>query len=206
MFMRRTKRHPIRRVGNLLWPEIGVRRWLRYLQLKLARLPGTPYSIAAGFACGAAVSMTPFVGLHFVLAALLAWVIGANVVAGLIGTAVGNPWTFPFIWTFVHNLGSWLLAGEPTGAETGSAHLAIMFGDLFQGSLTMDWGAMLRGAWPILGPMLVGSIPVGIVTWLVFYLPLKRLISGYQSRRLKRRLRRKAEQAGFSGMGVPNGS
>ena len=78
--------------------------------------------------------------------------------------------------------------------------------EFLRGSLTMDFGAMLRVAWPILWPMLVGSVPVGIVTWLAFYVPLRRLISGYQSRRLKNRLRRKAEQAGFSGMEVPNGS
>ena len=70
----------------------------------------------------------------------------------------------------------------------------------------VDAGAVLRSAWPILWPMLVGSLPAAIVTWLVFYLPLRRLISSYQTRRLKSRLRRKAEQAGFTGMEATDGS
>ena len=43
---------------------------------RIKRLPGTPQSIAAGVACGVAASFTPFIGLHFVLAALFAWLVG----------------------------------------------------------------------------------------------------------------------------------
>jgi hypothetical protein len=35
---------------------------------------------------------------HFVLSALLAYIARANIIASAIGTVVGNPWTFPFIW------------------------------------------------------------------------------------------------------------
>ena len=51
------------------------------------RLPGTPYDIAAGFACGAAISFTPFIGFHVVLGMVIARLIKANMVAALIGTA-----------------------------------------------------------------------------------------------------------------------
>ena len=54
----------------MLWPRRGWTRMALYIQHRLGRLPGTPYRIAAGFACGAAISFTPFLGLHFVLAAL----------------------------------------------------------------------------------------------------------------------------------------
>ncbi|MDJ0951304.1 MAG: DUF2062 domain-containing protein [Alphaproteobacteria bacterium] len=204
--MRRTKRHPLRHIGNFVWPEIGLKRWFRYLCLRVSRLPGTPYSIAAGLACGAAISMTPFVGLHFVLAAALAWMIGANIIAGLIGTAVGNPWTFPFIWASVHNVGTWMVDGQAVAGEPAAGQLADMFGHLLTDTLTLNLSGVAENAWPIFWPMLVGSIPSAILIWLVCYFPLRRLISGFQQRRLKRRLKRKAKQAGFTGMEVPNGS
>lgn len=205
MFSRRKKRHPLRKVGDFFWPEIGFQRMLRYLWLRLARMPGTPYSIAAGFACGAAVSMTPFVGLHFVIAAALAWMINANMVAGLIGTAVGNPWTFPFIWAFVHTLGQWILPGPGVG-EPAARDFADMFGRLLHDLLTFDIAGVAEYAWPMLWPMLVGGIPTAIVAWIVVYLPMRRLISGFQQSRLKRRLRKKAVRAGFSQQDVSNGS
>ena len=55
---------------NIIWPTIGWKRLLRYWVIRITRLPGSVYSISAGFACGAAISFTPFVGLHFILGAL----------------------------------------------------------------------------------------------------------------------------------------
>ena len=48
------------------------------------------FRFGVGFACGAAVSFTPFIGFHSALAALLAWSIGGNILASAIGTAVGH--------------------------------------------------------------------------------------------------------------------
>ena len=54
--------------------------------------------VAAGVAAGAFTSFTPFMGLHFLFAALFAWAIRGNLLASALGTFVGNPLTFPFIW------------------------------------------------------------------------------------------------------------
>ncbi len=43
-------------------------------------MPGSPYSIAVGVACGVAVSFTPLIGLHFLIAVILAWLLGGTVV------------------------------------------------------------------------------------------------------------------------------
>lgn len=197
MFMRRSKSSRWRRLGNFFWPEIGLRRWLKYIRHRIARIPGTPYAIAAGFACGAAVSMTPFVGLHFVLAAIFAWMIGANIVSGLIGTAVGNPWTFPFIWVWIFNLGTWILGGPMPvdGTAPEAATLSTMFGHLVGAGLQFDLDYIFKSAWPIILPMLVGGVPTGIVTWVAFYFPLKRLIARHQRRQIARRIRRKEKRA-----------
>lgn len=196
MFMRRNKSSRWRRLLNFFWPEIGLGRWLRYVRHRIARIPGTPYAIAAGFACGAAVSMTPFVGFHFLLAAAVAWLIGANVVAGLLGTAVGNPWTFPAIWVFIFNVGTWILGGPPPteGNAPEAATLSYMFGHLVEAFLQLDMNYIVERAWPIIMPMLVGGVPTSVVVWIAFYFPLKRLIAAHQHRLVERRIRRKEKR------------
>lgn len=172
------RRHPLpfhKRAGAVIWPRGGWRRSGAYVAHRLRRLPGTPYRIAAGFASGAAVSFTPFIGLHFVLAALLALVVRGNVIAAAIGTAVGNPWTFPFIWLWTYSLGRWILGGESLTALPENPS----FQHIFQNPLE------------VLLPMIVGAFPTAVVAWFVFFWPLQRMVAGYQKarrRRLKKRL------------------
>ena len=66
--------------------------------LKLIRVKDSVDKLAIGFACGAMVSFTPFIGFHFFLAIIFAFILRGNIVASLIGTFIGNPFTFPFIW------------------------------------------------------------------------------------------------------------
>ena len=81
MFKRRAKLSLWSVARNFLWPRIGWNRSTKYVIHRVSRLRGTPYALAAGFACGAAISFTPFVGLHFLLSAALAWLIRANIIA-----------------------------------------------------------------------------------------------------------------------------
>ena len=71
MFQRRNKLSLVQMARNFLWPRIGWHRSTKYVMHRVSRLRGTPYALAAGFACGAAISFTPFVGLHFLLSACL---------------------------------------------------------------------------------------------------------------------------------------
>ena len=67
--------------------------WLKYKKYwksRLAKLKGTPQSIAVGAACGIAISFTPFVGAHMMLAMIMAWVLRGNIMAALVGTTVGT--------------------------------------------------------------------------------------------------------------------
>ena len=99
MLFRRRKPLDIRdRVLGWLWPKTGFRRAFAYLKQRLIRLPGSDYSLAMGFTCGVVVSFTPFVGFHFFLAGLLAWMLRGNVLVSAVATLVGNPWTFPLFW------------------------------------------------------------------------------------------------------------
>ena len=182
MFRRRLNLNFFQRAWQLLWPRSGWLRSTHYLLHRIRRLPGTPYAIAGGFACGAAVSFTPFVGLHFVMAALLAWAMRCSILASAIGTAVGNPWTFPFIWVWVYNLGHWMGAGEAAGSAD-SLDFGAQFAAMMEAFLRADFAYHWNIAWPILWPMLAGGIPTAIVVWFVFYLPLREAIAAYQHRR-----------------------
>ena len=192
--------------GALIWPRSGFRRTGRYLVHRVKRLPGTPYAIAAGFASGAAVSFLPLVGLHFILGAILAFTIRANVIASAIGTAIGNPWTFPFIFLWAYKLGAWLLGPEamPSDQSFELGEFIVQFGRAF--GLTLGYLAVLDVAhlksevwplwrdviWPIWWPMMVGGVPTALFVWCLIYFPLRRLVAGYQARRVRKMAERRA--------------
>ena len=179
MFRRKDKKSIIQRFVGFLWPKMGWMRTANYWGIRVNRLPGSVYSIAGGFACGAAVSFTPFVGLHFVLGAALAWIIRGNIIASAIGTAVGNPWTFPFIWYWIYKLGLWISFGVEGSSQT-NIDFAALFGEAGEAALKFDYEYLMDTAWPILLPMLIGSIPTSIVMWLFFYYLIKYVMKSYR--------------------------
>lgn len=185
MFKRRNPRTLGKKILGFFWPSIGWRRASAYNLHRLARIPGSTYAIAGGFACGAAISFTPFVGLHFIIAAVLAWIIRANILASVIGTAVGNPWTFPFIWTWLYQTGAWMVSEHlPEGAKT--PEFSKFFGYMLEALLSLDMKFLLETAAPVFLPMLASGIPTAIVVWWIVYLPLKYTVRKYQKRRRRR--------------------
>jgi len=105
LFKRREKGNFISNILYFLWPKKGWRRIIKYIALRLKRLPHSPHSIALGFTFGISASITPFFGLHFFIGIFLAWLFRVSIFASLIGNLVGNPWTFPFIWIMNYKVG-----------------------------------------------------------------------------------------------------
>ena len=178
MFQRRIRLSNFQRLKELVWPRQGWRRSTRYIAHRLGRLPGTPYRIAAGFACGAAISFTPFFGFHFLLSALLCLILRGNILASAIGTVVGNPWTFPFISAWTLSLGWWLIDSE----------------DSHQISSGSIWQYMTENFWSAFWPMTVGAVPTVVVVWFVAFVPIYMIVKQYQRAR-QWRIRRKASKA-----------
>ena len=174
VFRRRNPMSLAQRAKALVWPERGWHRAGRYIAHRLGRLPGTPYRIAAGFACGAAVSFTPFIGLHFLLAAGICLLIRGNLIASAIGTVVGNPWTFPFIWAWIYTLGRWMLGAGAADELPSGLTIAYIF----------------DRPWEVLVPMMVGGAPTALAAWVAVYFPVRSVDAQYQKAR-RRRLRRK---------------
>jgi len=183
LFRRRTPLSLLRRIGRWLWPSAGWRRAATYLAHRVRRLPETPYRIAAGFACGAAISFTPFIGFHFIGAALLAVLLRANVLASALGTVVGNPWTFPLIWAWIYGLGR-KLTGHEVISDLPNA-LSLQY--IFDRPLEVFW------------PMTVGGVPTAIIAWFAFFVPVRGAVIEYQ----RARQWRIHHRARFRSGGVP---
>jgi uncharacterized protein (DUF2062 family) len=190
MFGRRNPLPTHHRVWSFVWPKAGWRRATRYMAHRVRRLPGTPYRIAAGIACGAAVSFTPFIGLHFISAALLALLLRGNIVASAIGTAVGNPWTFAIIWPTTYGFGRWLLGESTAAAQTQDPDFIRLFSGLVRASLEFDLVHIIDHVWPVLWPMTVGGIPSGVVVWIAVFWLVRGAVAEYQHAR-HRGMRRK---------------
>lgn len=182
MFARRKKRGLTESIHRSVWPRTGWRRALTYFWKRVVRLTASPHAVAAGAAAGAFASFTPLVGFHFLLSFALAFVVRGNMLAAGLGTAVGNPLTFPFIWGATYEVGRWILSGghhEISAASVDDpSHEAIGRGILEVG---------LDRLWPIMKPMLVGAVPLGTISAVITYSAVFFSVRSLQARRRHRR-------------------
>lgn len=72
-----------------------------------------PAHIAAGFAVGVFISITPFFGLHTVLAVAAAFLFRLNKLTTITGAWVNTPFTVPPLLIGSYKLGEWLLGQPP---------------------------------------------------------------------------------------------
>lgn len=141
---------------------LGLQNFLGKIITKLKSLRGSNKSIAEGFATGAAMSFTPFVGFHLLLALILAKVTKQNGVAAALGTIVGNPWTFPFIWYADLRLGEFILATENIHEKID---FTVLFKELFYCVIMLDFDRFFSDIYPVFVPMLIGCIPFCVSAW-----------------------------------------
>jgi uncharacterized protein len=169
LFKRREAESVFGKIRVHLWPRRSWSRSSRYVIYRLRRLSDSPHAVALGFAAGVFAASTPFIGAHMVMAALLAWVIGGSLVAALLGTFIGNPLTYPLFWYSTYEVGELMLG---PGAEKPSIDLSA---GIFQSSVEQ--------LWPLLKPMTLGSIPVGLALAALSYVLVKPMVDAYKHRR-----------------------
>jgi len=169
LFRRREAESLLGRMRVHLWPRRSWSRSSRYVVYRLRRLSDSPHAVAIGFAAGVFSAVTPFLGTHMIMAALIAWAIGGSIVAALLGTFVGNPLTYPVFWYSTYEMGNLMLGG------TAAKHRIDLSDGIFQSSLEQ--------LWPILKPMSLGSIPVGLGLAALSYVLVKPMVEAYQHRR-----------------------
>lgn len=178
-----------------MWPKMGFSRFFKYILIKVKRMPGRPHFIAAGVACGVFASFTPLVGVHLIFSAVFAFIFKGSIIASFIGTAVGNPWTFPIIWFASYRLGLFFMGIYQQEMQIQSVNFIHLFQNFFGALIQLDFEKFKLEILPLWLPMLIGSIPLGLLAGLCTYFPLKKMIATYQEHREKSLARR---QLGFS--------
>lgn len=181
------------------------------MKLRVRRLPDTPQKISRGIAAGVFTAFTPFYGLHFVLAAVIARLMRGNILAALLGTFFGNPLTYIPIGVVALSTGYWVL-GLPYNARFFGigrnipdefCALGCRFGRAFSdiwaniraifGPAKAEWAGLREFYAEVFLPYLVGGILPGLVAAAIAYYLSLPVISAYQNRRRKS-LRAKLDQ------------
>ena len=184
LFRRRDPPAVGEKVRIFLLPRKSYGRSFKYYGKRVLRLSGSPHAVAAGVAAGVAASCTPFIGFHFILSFVFAFFVRGNMLAAALGTAVGNPLTFPLIWFITFRIGSAIEGLWREGPRQRPPP------DFAEGILTNGWDAIS----PLLRPMLIGAVPLGIVSGLVFYVFVRWASGLYQRSRRERLAEKRAER------------
>jgi len=203
MFRRRKPLSTLNQMRAFIWPERGFRRLFSYLFQRIIRLPGSPASIASGFAAGVAASFTPFLGLHFILAAALAMLFRGNVLASAIGTFFGNPWTFILIWLADYEVGLGIIRSLNYGADLHVLSIEEL-GEIMGNALkfmsfsgAISWAEMSRDLEQVFMPLLIGGTMLGAVAGLISFLITLWVVKGWRLHRA-RRLEKAAARAALA--------
>ena len=191
-FGRKKKKKLIISIYNFIKIFFAFSRTKKYISLSIKRIKGTPQALSLGLATGIAISFTPFIGLHALLAIFISWVIGGSMAAALIGTLFGNPWTFPFIWYFTFEIGQFINYGFLSYEEEFSFKVIkkevstllaivkniIIFANIFELEENV---AKLK----LIPFMLVGSIPLVFISWLFSYFSFLIIFKSYKKKVIK---------------------
>ena len=192
VFRRRDRRSVLRTIADFLYPRGGWTRAFHYVKHRVRRLPDTPERIARGIFAGVFTTFTPFYGLHFIVAFLLARTFRGNVFAALMATFFGNPLTYVPIGVVSLKTGYLLLGtrfDETVHRSFGGKFvdagddLKDNFFALFT-DRTADWHGLAVFYHEIFFPYMIGGIIPGVVAGgIAYYLSLP-LIRAYKKRRM----------------------
>ncbi len=207
MFKRRDSRPILRVVAEAFWPRGGWVRAAYYVKHRMHRLPGTPEQIARGVFAGIFTVFTPFFGLHFVVAAILAKIMRGSILAALLATFLGNPLTYVPIAYISLQTGHWLLGTTIRGQLNDSIfhRFSAAAGDLWHNFLAIftpeqaHWADLALFYDGVFFPWMVGCLLPGILCGAIGYYVSVPLIRAYQksrSARLRKKMEKLRAQAG----------
>jgi uncharacterized protein len=191
IFKRRDPKPALRALAEFLWPRGGWTRAFHYVKHRMRRLPDTPERIARGIWAGVFTTFTPFYGLHFIVAALIARAMQGNILAALMGTFFGNPLTYVPIGLVSLQTGHWVLGTRMNADEHRSffGKFSDAGSDLWHNVVaiftpdTMDWSGLIVFWQQVFYPYLIGGILPGIISASICYYLSVPLLRAYQKRR-----------------------
>ena len=193
-----------------LWsyvPSRSLKKWGRgiaYHWHRLNRIKGSTRSIALGFAFGASISMTPFIGVHLLMGAILTLLCRGSMAAMLIAlTLFGNPWMIPLIFWIDYSVGRLFIDRPLPDFSDGTGlisdlHLTIKhFLEFMFGKISIsEFASHLYELYLTLLPYIIGSIPVTLFMFFFCFYAVEEAIIIYNTNRHKKRnLKRKEGNA-----------
>ena len=194
-FGRKKKKRLIISIFNFIKIFFAFSRTKKYISLSIKRIKGTPQALSLGLATGIAISFTPFIGLHALLAIFISWIIGGSMAAALIGTLFGNPWTFPFIWYFTFEIGQFINYGFLSYEEEFSfksikkeiSTLLVILKNIivFANMPELEENVQKLKLVPF---MMIGSIPVVFIAWILSYFSFLIIFKSYRKKVKKNKI------------------
>lgn len=191
VFKRRDRRSLLQILTEMIYPRGGWGRAFLYVQHRVRRLPDTPERIARGIWAGVFTTFTPFYGLHFVVAFLIARMIRGNILAALSGTFFGNPLTYVPIGIVSLKTGYFLL-----GTRFDEGRHRSFFGKFADASRDLkdniialftdahpNWEGLRVFYHEIFFPYMIGGLLPGILAGTIAYFLSVPVIRAYQNRR-----------------------
>ena len=188
-FGRKKKKKLIISFFNFIKVFFAFSRTKKYISLSIKRIKGSPQALSLGLATGIAISFTPFIGLHALLAILISWIIGGSMAAALIGTLFGNPWTFPFIWYFTFEIGQFINNGFMSYQAEFSFQsikkeiftLLVILKNIVVFANIPELEESVKNL-KLIPFMIVGSIPFVVITWLFSYFLSLTIFKSYRKK------------------------
>ena len=176
--------------GSLVVPNIFkakstalARIRLAYFWRRILRVRATPHEVALGCAAGVFAACTPFLGFQMALAIALAYLLRVSVPAALLGTFVGNPLSWPAIWTASYVAGVWVLGNDPAYATEHLTAGANALGATLLAPTSDVINLAVVNLSPIMAPMAIGGLVVGLIAATFSYYPTRRAVRVFQKRR-----------------------
>jgi uncharacterized protein (DUF2062 family) len=142
-------------------------RWLRRTGQILLHVEDSPSRVALAFAAGVFIAFSPLLGIHTLLAIVIAVAFRLSKPAIVVGAWTNNPWTIAPMYSAGTLLGCFVLGVSPTSLSEIDWSL---HGRAFYESLA-------AGFRPLLLPFVVGNLLLGAVAALVSFLVLRFLLA-----------------------------
>ncbi|MBU6400937.1 MAG: DUF2062 domain-containing protein [Verrucomicrobia bacterium] len=161
--------------------KFDLRSWFGQHYHNLVGIADTPSAIATGFAVGVFFGFTPLLGLKTLLSIVAAWVLRSSKIAAVIGVTLHDvilPF-LPLLLRFEFQLGYWLLSNPHQLPPR--FHISGI-----QPREFLQWTTFLT----VGGPLLIGSMIIGIPGAIAAYWIAKGLVIEYQKLRAHREQRR----------------
>jgi uncharacterized protein len=142
-----------------------IRKWME----SLLHIHDTPQRTALAFAVGVFIGFSPFLGLHTIIAIVIAFLFNLNRVAVLVGAYSNMPWFLAAWYAVATAAGAWLL-GTQLPAGFGERLGTLFSLSLFRADFWRTIVAEMRPLfWPYFVGSAIGSTVLSVIAyWLSF--------------------------------------